>query len=470
MRARSLAEELERRLPGRVYTDPAVASLYAREPSGLEGRPPAAVVLAREPGDVSLTLRLAYKFEVPVYLQGSLSSLSGSAVPLDEGIVISFEKMSRVREFSPVDGYVEAEAGVRLGELNSLLAREGYMFPVDPASVAVATVGGAVNSGAGGLRGAKYGTMRDWVLGLEAVLPDKRGSVIRVGCRVVKCRQGYDLTRLIVGSEGTLAAVTAAVLRLARLPRRVVVAAAFFPELEGLAAAVAEVKAAGYEPLIMEFMDAPTVAKAVEYVRPGFEAAGHMLLVAVEAADCEAVEVLERLSRLLSSHGASRVYTAPSMREAEPLIKLRRAMYPSQVRLALEEKGPGTLVYVEDIAVPPSRLVEAVRGVRSLAESYGFEVLLGGHVGDGNLHPIVAFDPRNPGEAGRAEQLFREIMRLAVKLGGTVSAEHGIGVLKREGLRMELEALGSLRALELMKQLKRVFDPKGILNPHKVVW
>jgi len=463
-----LVEELSRLIPGSVYADPAVAALYAREPSGLRGEPPLAVVLPRSAGEVSKVLRLAYRRRVPVYLQGAGSSLSGSAVPLEPGIVVSLEKMARIRSLSIVDGYVEAEAGVRLGELNALLAEKGYMFPVDPASVNVATVGGAVNSGAGGLRGAKYGTMRDWVLGLEAVLPDEEGTVLSLGCRLVKCRQGYDLVRLLVGSEGTLAAVTAAALRITRLPRHLVVAAGFYGRLEDLATAVARLRESSLDLLMMEFMDAPTVAKAAEYVGAGTPG-GHMLLVAAETCRCEAPETLRLLEEMLRGSGAHSVHTAPGMEEAQGLIALRRAMYPSQVRLAQEKLGPGVLVYVEDVAVPPSRLVEAVEGIRRLAEEHGFELLLGGHVGDGNLHPIVAFDPRRRGEAERAEALFREIMRLAVSLGGTVSAEHGIGVLKREGLRMELEARGSLKALDLMRAIKRVFDPMGILNPHKVV-
>jgi glycolate oxidase len=466
---RSFIAELESSLKGAVYTDPAVTGLYAREPSGLVGEPPAAVVTPRNVGEVSQVLRLANKYRVPVYTQGAGSSLSGSAVPLTEGIVLSTEKMNELREVSIVDGYVVAEAGLRIGELNAVLAEKGYMFPVDPASVNVATIGGVVNSGAGGLRGLRYGTVRDWVLGLEAVLPDEKGTVLNLGCRLVKCRQGYDLTRLIVGSEGTLAVVTAATLRITSIPGTIVAAAAFYRRLEDLAATVAELRAARLNLLLLEFMDDATVAKAAEYAEPGIVAEGHMLLAAVETCGCARDEAIDMLERILSASGATRIYTARSMEEAGPLFTLRRAMYPSQVRMAQEKISPEAIVYVEDIAVPPSRLVEAVKGIRSLAASYGFQLLLGGHVGDGNLHPIVAFNPRSRGEAERAEALFRDIMRLAIELGGTVSAEHGIGVLKKEGLRMELEAKGSLKALELMKSIKKVFDPKGILNPHKVI-
>jgi len=470
-----LVERLKSRLgPHKVYSDEAITLLYAREPSGLRGVAPYAVVFPESTEEVSFIVREAYRAETPLYLHGSGSSLSGSAVPLEEGIVVSFERMSSIRELSVVDGFVEAEAGVRLGELNDVLAAKGYMFPVDPASASVATVGGAVNTGAGGLRGAKYGTMRDWVLGVEAVLPDEHGTVLRLGCRLVKCRQGYDLTRLIVGSEGTLAAVTAAVLRITPLPEHVVVAAAFYERLEDLVEASVELRERGLQPLMLEFMDEPSVRAAAVMVKAsggGLEARGHLLLVALETCREAAAERLESLASMLKTSGAHSVYTAISMKEAEErgLLALRRAMYPSHVKLSWERKGVGALVYVEDIAVPPSKLLDAVRGIRQLASHYGFDLMLGGHIGDGNLHPIVAFNPRDRGEAERALSFFEDVMRLAVKLGGTVSAEHGIGVLKREGLRMELEEKGAAKALELMAKIKSVFDPKNILNPHKIV-
>ncbi len=467
-----LASELRALLgEGKVVDDPLVVALYSRAPDGLEAEElPEAVVFPESAEDVSRLLAFAYRRGVPVYPQGSTSSLGGLALP-SGGVVLSFERMDRIREVSVVDGVAVVEPGVRIEELNVELARYGYMFPIDPASAAAATVGGAINSGAGGMRGAKYGTMRDWVLGLQIVLPDERGTVMRIGCRTVKCRQGYDLVRLIVGSEGTLAVVTEAVLRIAPLPENVVVALAFYERLEDLVSAAVAIKEEGVQPLIMEFMDADTVDIVVKYRGAPVEARGHMLLVGVDVNREATGRVLRWLAGLLRRHGASRVYEARSMAEAEErgLLDVRRALFPAQVEYARRALGPGAQALLEDIAVPPSRLAEAVEGVLRVRDEYGLPMALGGHIGDGNLHPAIAYNPRDRRSVERAHAAFREIMRLAVRLGGTVSAEHGIGLLKREGLREELEALGASKALEIMRAIKRVFDPKNILNPGKVV-
>ncbi len=469
-----IAEDLRRILgPDRVVSEEHIVRLYSREPSGLEaGELPAAVVFPHSVEDVSRLLAYAYERRIAVYPQGSATSLSGSSVPLEGGVVLSMERMDRVTGVSVVDGTVDAEAGVRIDDLNLLLAEKGYMFPVDPASASVATVGGAVNSGAGGMRGAKYGTMRDWVLGLRVVLADEGGTAMWLGCRTVKCRQGYDLVRLIVGSEGTLAVVTDAVLRITPLPERVVTALAFFPSLEGLAAAAVAVKEEGVQPYIMEFLDEETARVAAAATGAGFEARGAMLLVSVDA-NREAVgRVEEWLRGLMERAGAVDVYTAGSMDEAEErgLFEVRRAFFPAIGIYATEKLGvENPMIFIEDVAVPPSRLVEAVREITELGKRYGLPALMGGHIGDGNLHPAVGFDPRDREMAARVEEWFLDVMRVAVRLGGTVSSEHGIGTLKKRGLEMELEARGALKALGIMREIKEAFDPRGILNPGKVV-
>ncbi len=455
----------------RVVDDEAVVRLYSREPSGLESQA-LAVVFPETVRDVSRLARYAYSRDLKLYPQGSSTSLSGSSVPLEEGVVVSFERMNQVSEVSVVDSIAVVGPGVRIDELNLMLAEKGYMFPVDPASAAVATVGGAINSGAGGMRSAKYGTMRDWVLGLQLVLPDEHGTVLRVGCRTLKCRQGYDLVRLIVGSEGTLAMVTEAILRITPLPEQVVVALAFYPELRNVAEAVVAVKEQGVQPYLMEFMDRKTVEAAAKAMNIPVETPGHMLLVGVDVNREATGRFVEWLGKTLRATGAVKLHVADTLREAEDkgFFTLRRSLFPAQIKLAREAAGSRrVLVYIEDIAVPPSRLVDAVEGLRSLEDKYGLPTMIGGHVGDGNLHPAVGFDPHNKDQARRVEEWFEEVMELALKLGGTISSEHGIGTLKRSGLRREFEHLGSAKALELMRGLKRLFDPKGILNPGKVV-
>ena len=455
----------------KVITDPNIVAIYAREPVGLEGRP-LAVVFPETVEDVRRLVRYAYKNSIPIYPQGSSTSLSGSSVPEKGGIVLSMERMNRIKEISLVDSVVVVEPGVRLGELNTVLAGKGYMFPVDPASQAVATVGGAVNSGAGGMRGAKYGTMRDWVNSLSVVLPDEHGTLARIGCRTVKCRQGYDLTRLIVGSEGTLAIVVESILRIAPLPEAASVVLAFFDEPEGPFNALAALKERAIQPLIAEYMDARTVEWASRDLELGYEARGHMLVMAVDTSH-EAIPRMEKiLVDTVRSAGASRIYTASSLEEAEEkdLFRVRRNLFPAQSRSARELLGkPDVQVLIEDIVVPPSRLLDAVRGIRRLEEKYGFPTFLGGHIGDGNLHPSVGYDPSDESMTRLVHEWFKDVMKLALSLGGSISAEHGIGLLKKEGLRMEFQHLGSTKPLELMEQIKRAFDPKGILNPGKIV-
>ena len=379
--------------------------------------------------------------------------------------------MNSIKEISVVDNYAIVEPGIRIDDLNAVLAEKGYMFPVDPASSAVATVGGAINTGAGGMRGAKYGTMRDWVLGLTIGLADEEGTIMRIGCKTVKCRQGYDLVRLIVGSEGTLALVVDATLRITPLPENIVTILAFYSELEDLAESVVEIKSMGIQPYIMEFMDDRTVSLAIKYTGSDIQAKGHMLLVSVDVNHEASNRMLEALANAAGKKAAG-LYKARSLKEAEEkrLFEIRRSLFLTQVSLAREFVGSNKgLAWLGDVAVPPSRLAEAVTEIRSLEEKYGLPTLIGGHIGDGNLHPAICFDPTNEEHNRKVEEWYHEVMRIALKLGGTISAEHGIGFVKKKGLRMELEMLGAAKALDIMRAIKRIFDPKGLLNPGKVV-
>ena len=445
-----------------MITDPALLRLYGAEPDGLTG-PVEAVVFPEGPDDVSVIASLAYEHEFPIYPMGSTSSLSGNAVPTKRGVVVSFERMNRVKEVSTVDGVAVVEPGVRIEELNVILAERGYMFPVDPASQAVATIGGAIANGAGGMRGAKYGTMRDWVNSLEVVLVDAMGTRLRLGCRTVKCRQGYDLVRLIVGSEGTLALVTEATLRIAPLPETVVTALGFFEDVESLTSAYVELKSKRIQPYIAEFMDAPTVQLAAQGLDLSFEARGHMLLLSLESTPESAERHRKLLEGLLSAHGAKSIVSAEGEAESEQLFRLRRNLFPAQVAMFRKPGRPFQLL-IEDIVVPPSRVPEAVRALRSLDEKHGVRSSLGGHIGDGNLHPAIGFDPTDPESVKRALAWFNDVVTVALSLGGAVSAEHGIGLLKKDALR---SAIGD-KQIEIMKAIKAVFDPKGLLNPGKL--
>jgi len=461
-RSKTVKELLDELGEEKVITDRNVVGLYSREPDGLTAQAEA-VVFPSTPQEVSRVVATCYTNDTPIYPQGSSSSLSGNAVPLNGGIVLSLERMSSILDVSLVDSTTDVEPGVRIDDLNVELSKRGYMFPVDPASQAVATVGGSINNGAGGMRGAKYGTMKDWVNGLEVVLADEAGTRLELGCRTVKCREGYDLVRLIVGSEGTLAVVTRATLRIAPLPEKVVTALAFFDDIESLMKAYISIKSSRVQPYIAEFMDAPTVEMASQAVSLPFEAKGNMLLVSLESTPESSERHLRWLEDLMRSSGARGVYTAESEAEAEPLYQLRRSLFPAQVNMFRREGRPFQL-FIEDIVVPPSRVPDAIRALRSLDSKYGITSSLGGHIGDGNLHPAIGFDPTDPESSKAAAQWFDDVVDVALRLGGAVSAEHGIGIIKREALR---RAVGE-RQLGLMRAIKAAFDPRGILNPGKL--
>ena len=469
MEALSLVEKLGRlkkMLEGKVVDDPLIVQLYTREASGIEGSA-WAVAYPESISDLSIIASWAYREDVPLYPQGASSDLVGAAVP-EGGVVVSFERMRRVREVSIVDSLVVSEPGVRLGDLNSILAEKGYMFPVDPGSVRVATVGGAVNSGAGGMRGAKYGTMRDWTLALTLVLVDDKGSVLRVGCRTLKCRQGYDLVRLIVGSEGTLALVGEAVLRITPLPEATATVAGFFPDFESVAESVRLVRESAIQPLAMEFLDHDTAIKASRAAGVSMDVKGHMVILSVETCSEARDRMLGKLERIMVQAGAVGVVKALSRDMEETLYRVRRHLFPAQAQEAARTGGK-TINYIEDIAVPPSRLAEALNMIYEISKAHGVDVHVGGHLADGNLHPGVSIRLDDPAQKDRVSKWYKDIMRMAVRLGGTVSSEHGIGLAKKDGLREELEALGSAKALDIMKAIKRIWDPKGLLNPGKVV-
>ncbi len=456
-----------------VETDPAAIKLYSKEASGLEGVA-VAVVFPEKTEEISEIVRFAYENDIKIYPQGSATDLAGAAIPQHHGIVISFDRMNKIKGYSIVDSYIIAEAGARVIELNDLLAKEGYMFPVDPASMKAATVGGVIAAGGGGLRGALYGTMREWLMELEVVLPDENGSVIKVGCRTTKCRQGYDLVRLFAGSEGTLGIVTEATLKITPIPENIVTVAGFFDTLEQAMDAVVGIKKARISPYAMEFIDAKTVEIGKQNLNLDWDVKGNMLIVSVSGP----VEIADKHVKILSENmekaKATNTLKATSQDEAEKLriFDLRRACYPSAIQLAAQSMDPEKskpLILIEDIAVPPTKLPETVKQLRDLEEKYGLPLAIFGHVGDGNLHPTTWIDATDEEAKKKVWEMFDEIMEIALKMGGTISAEHGIGLHKKKGLEMEMKHRKSEKALELMREIKKIFDPKNILNPGKVI-
>lgn len=413
---------------------------------------PADVVVADSVADVQRTLRRAHAARIPVVPRGAGSGLAGGAVASEGAIVLDVSGLNRILDIDPVDAVARVEPGVITADLDRAARAHGLFFAPDPGSVGISTVGGNVATNAGGLRGAKYGVTRDAVLSLEVVLAD--GSLIRVGRPTIKGVTGYDLAGLFVGSEGTLGVVVEATVRLLPIPPAIATASAAFATLEHAADAVAAIAVSGARPSVLEIIDGATLAAIDELQGSRLRERGDALLVAQTdgfGADAELEVVVEAVRPW-----ATQVQRAVDASDADAILAARRLALPS-----LEAKGR---VLIEDIAVPRRRLAEAIRRICSIAVAEGVETFVFGHAGDGNLHPILLIggepgDPVPPAAARAADAIFA----LALELGGTVTAEHGVGLLKREWAARELGE----RVHAVHSDVKRLFDPAGILNPGK---
>lgn len=414
---------------------------------------PRGVVRASTVAEVQQTLAYANANGVPVVTRGAGSGLAGAASAGEGAIVLDLSGLNRILSIDAVDGVARVEPGVITADLDRAAAEHGLFYAPDPGSVEISTIGGNIATNAGGLRGAKYGVTRDAVLALDVVLAD--GSLIRVGRETVKGVVGLDLTALIVGSEGTLGVVVGATVRLLPRPKHVATAAAYFADVTAGAEASIALALAGLRPSVVELVDGKTLGaidalRGTDYALRG----GAFLLVQTDGfgAEAEIAEIAEVLA--LTATG---VETTLDPAVGLLLSSARRDALPS-----IEARGR---VLIEDIAVPRSRLAEAIRRVHAIAEETGADVYVFAHAGDGNLHPIIRLRDESEAAAAQAHRAAEGIFALALEFGGTVSAEHGIGGLKREWARRELGA----EVVELQRRLQAVFDPNGILNPGKAL-
>ncbi|MEV0910504.1 FAD-binding oxidoreductase [Streptomyces hokutonensis] len=436
--------------PDQLATDPRTLAAHSTDRSGT--RPdgvPLAVVHARRTEDVTVTLRHANALRVPVVPRGAGTGLSGGASAGEGVLVLDLSGMNRILELSADDQLAVVEPGVITAELDRAAGEHGLRYAPDPASAAISTIGGNIATNAGGLRCAKYGVTRDSVLGLEAVLAD--GTVVTTGRRTVKGVTGYDLTALLTGSEGTLAVITSATLRLRPVPVATATIAAYFDSFEAAAEASYAIGRAGVVPALAELLDGP-VLHAVD---PALGERGAALLL-VQCDGAGASAEAEQVARVLAAT-ATTVETTADPVEAEALLAARRLALP-----ALERLGRPL---IEDIAVPRSRLAQAVREIRAISARHDVPVYTLAHAADGNLHPIIVVDPALDRLPEAAWEAAGEIFALALRLGGTLTGEHGVGVLKRQWVADELGPT----AHALQRRLKDAFDPHGILNPGKTL-
>jgi glycolate oxidase len=445
--------ELERRLgPSKVLTGLEACATYANDDSDVEGRPPEAVVLAATASDVAIALAVAEACDVPITPRAGGTGRTGGAVPMAGGIVLATHGLARLKEIDRANLVAVVEPGVITGELHAAVEREGLFYAPDPNSLESCMLGGNIAENAGGPRAFKYGVTRDWVLGLEVVLIG--GRLLRTGRRTAKGVTGYDVTALLVGSEGTLGVFTEATLRLVPKPPAIATALALFSDVRAAAEAVSAIVAAGVVPRCLELLDSAAL-DAVRAAGVSVDArAGAMLLIEVDGEAAEST--LLRVGEIASAApGNVDVLVAQDAGQRDRLWAARRMLSKATRRLARHKLS-------EDVVVPRTRVAELLARAEAIGIATGVRQLAYGHAGDGNLH--VNFLWNDDAERPQVERAIEMLMRTTIELGGTLSGEHGIGVSKAPYLGIEQ----SEDLIALQRDIKRVFDPKGLLNPGKI--
>ncbi len=429
---------------------------YAFDGTAAMKEMPGCVVFAVSTDEVSAVLKLANDSGTPVVTRGSGTGLSGGSVPSGDCIVLCTVKMEKILEVDSANLTMTAEPGVTTIQIAEAAEKAGLFYPPDPGSMKISTIGGNVAENSGGLRGLKYGVTRNYVMGMEVVLPD--GEVMRLGNKCVKDVAGFSLKDVMIGSEGTLGVITKVLLRLIPKPAAKKTMVATFDAMDAAAQTVSDIIAAQIIPCTLEFLDRTTIHCVEDFAKVGLpldcealllmETDGHPAAVAEEAA---------KMEELAKANGAMEVRVARDAAEAAQLATARRSAFSALARLA-----PTTIL--EDATVPRSELAHMIRFVAEVAKKYELKIGTFGHMGDGNLHPTFLTDERNEAEIQRVHEAFKEIFDEAIRLGGTITGEHGIGLAKKEFL----PKFAGAAQMRVMRELRKALDPKGILNPGKM--
>jgi len=450
-----LQRELERLLPPQDrLLDPADCWAYGADNSRLHAPPDAVAFVTDERMAVEL-VRLCRKLRSPLVVRGRGTGTTGAVVPVAGGLVISMERMNRIVEIDPDNRWLVAQPGATNTEVQEAAGEYGFFWPPDPTSSAYCTIGGNLACNAAGPRAVKYGTPRDNTLGLAAVAGT--GDPLRTGVYTTKGVVGYDLTRLLIGSEGTLALLTEATLRLTPLPETRQLMQAVYTSMTAAAAAVARIMAQPVTPCALEFMDAGAIGMIRGYADTELpEEAGALLMIEVDGSQAQIGLAADAVRRAAGGSGCLGIEVATTTGDAERLWRTRKALSP-----ALRNVAPKKIN--EDVVVPVSRIPALIDGLQDLSRRHGITIVNFGHAGNGNIHVNLLVDPEDPAQMRSAEACLDGVFALVLELRGTLSGEHGIGLVKKAFVRRELDPV----ALELMRGLQRVFDPDGIMNPGK---
>jgi glycolate oxidase len=438
------------------YTDNLIDMVsYSYDASEHRERPGCGV-WAETAEQISEILNTANREKIPVIPRGAGTGLSGMAVPAKGSIVLDLNRMNKILQISIEDRLAVVQPGVIYADLEKALAPHGFFFPPDPASGQVCTLGGNVATNAGGVRGAKYGTTRDYVLALQVVLPD--GRIMRTGSRAIKSVSGYDLTRLFVGSEGTLGVVTEITLKINPKPTATSTARATFDDLEDAGRAVSEIMYSGIIPSVLEILGKHTILAINQNTDLDLPEVDAMLLVETDGYTGEETEYqMQKVIEVFQRNRPKEIKQAGSEAEAADLWKARKSAYAVLARIK-------THFVLEDVTVPMAKVADLLKGVEAIAEKHEIQIATFGHAGDGNLHPQILYDGYDPEQVEKMEAASADLFKLAIELGGTLTGEHGIGLSKAPYMTLEHDPV----AMDVMRGLKRLFDPNNILNPGKM--
>jgi glycolate oxidase len=417
---------------------------------------PDAVVLPITTQEVVDVVKFVHQNKIPLVSRGLGSGYTGGSIPIKGGVVMSLEQMDKILEINQEQKYVVVESGVITLDLKNEVAKYGLLYAPDPSSDKMSTLGGNVAENAGGLKGRKYGVTRNYILGLEFVLPD--GELIRTGI-FDPDERGYDLESLLIGSEGTLGIITKMALKLLSQPSYEETILASFPEMEDAAQVVSDITAAGIIPSTIEFIDTDTLDCVLEYMQTDLvPKGGTVLLIEIDGKNKEEVHPeMEKVEKICHKNRATSLKFAESKADRVLLWELRKSCSAALLRIAPTKVN-------EDVVVPPSKLPDLVSEIKRISQKYNIPIDTFGHAGDGNLHVNIMSDRKNPEKMERTEKAVEELFDATLKMEGTLSGEHGIGITKSKFL---VNAVGKT-GIEMMRRIKKAFDPDAIMNPGKI--
>ncbi len=438
-----------------LLTDPTETWNYGYDNSRRHAAPEL-VVLPASHDEVAAVVRLCHEHGVPLTARGRGTGTTGATVPLKGGVVLSTERMNRIVKIDPANRYIVVEPGVTNQQVQDTAAEHGFFWPPDPTSAAYCSVGGNLAYNSAGPRAVKYGTPRENTFGLRAVTGE--GKSIRTGVYTTKGVVGYDLTRLLIGSEGTLAIITEATLKLTPLPETKRTLQLLYKDIDSAARAVSRIMAQPVVPYALEFMDGKAIEMIRNYSRANLpENAGAMLMIEVDGPAVSIQHAVDAVCEAAGNPGLLELNRADTEQDIQALWQTRKALSPALRTIAPKKIN-------EDVVVPVSNIPALINGLDELSRQYGITIVNFGHAGNGNIHVNLLANPDNPDEMARAHQCLDAVFSLVLELDGTLSGEHGVGIEKQEFIGREIDPI----TLDLMRRIKSEFDPKGILNPGKM--